>query len=71
MVSLQLRMTLLLAALFGIVYSVIVMIGTAAGITSFSFYLVISLGMMFFQYMIGPNIVEWSMRVKYVKEVVS
>ena len=67
MFSLQLRMTLLLAALFGIIYAVIVMVGTAMGVTNFSFYLILSLGMMLFQYMIGPNIVEWSMRVRYVK----
>jgi heat shock protein HtpX len=67
MFSLQLRMTFLLAALFGVVYAVIVMVGTAMGVTNFYFYLVISLGMMLVQYMIGPNIVEWTMRVKYVK----
>jgi heat shock protein HtpX len=67
MFSLQLRMTLLLAALFGIVYAIIVMVGTAMGVANFYFYLVISLGMMLVQYMIGPNIVEWTMRVKYIK----
>lgn len=67
MFSLQLRMTLLIAALFAIVYAIVVMIGTAMGITSFYVYLMIAVGMMFFQYMIGPKIVEWSMRVKYLK----
>lgn len=67
MFSLQLRMTLLLAALFAIVYAIIVMVGTAMGVTNFYFYLVLSLGMMLVQYMIGPKIVEWTMRVKYVK----
>ena len=67
MFSLQLRMTLLLAALFGIVYAIVVMVGTAMGVTDFYFYLVLSLGMMFLQYMIGPKIVEWSMRVRYIK----
>jgi heat shock protein HtpX len=59
-------MTLLLAALFGLVYAVIVMIGTASGYRDFTAYLVMAGGMMFFQYLIGPNIVEWSMRVRYV-----
>lgn len=68
MFSLQLRMALLLAALFGIVYAIIVMIGTSMGVTNFYFYLVLSLGMMLVQYMIGPKIVEWSMRVKYIKK---
>jgi heat shock protein HtpX len=67
MFSLQIRMLLLLAGLFGMVYAVIVMIGTAMGYTDFTSYLVLALGMMLVQYMIGPNIVEWTMRVKYVK----
>jgi len=53
--------------LFAIVYAVITMIGTYLGISNFYFYLIISLVMMFIQYMIGPKIVEWTMRVKYVK----
>lgn len=65
--SLQLRMWLLVAALFAIIYAVIVMIGAYFGIANFYFYLAISLVMMFIQYMIGPKIVEWTMRVKYVK----
>ncbi|MBF0123368.1 MAG: M48 family metalloprotease [Candidatus Omnitrophica bacterium] len=68
MFSLQLRMVFLLAALFGIVYAIIVMIGTSMGVTNFYVYLAISLGMMLVQYMIGPKIVEWSMRVKYIKK---
>ncbi len=67
MFSLQMRMMLLLTALFGIVYAVIVMLGTAMGVTTFNLYLVLALGMMFLQYLIGPKIVEWTMRVRYVK----
>lgn len=67
MVWLKLRMWLLVAALFAIIYAVIVMIGSYFGIANFYFYLGISLVMMFIQYMIGPKIVEWTMRVKYVK----
>ncbi|MDD2927777.1 MAG: zinc metalloprotease HtpX [Candidatus Omnitrophica bacterium] len=66
--SLQVRMWLLLTVLFGIVYAIIVVIGRVflhAG--GFSFYLIISLVLMFIQYMLGPKIVEWSMRVKYIK----
>ena len=66
MFSLQTRMFLLLTALFAIIYAVIVMIGTAMGIGNFYFYLFISILMMAGQYLIGPKIVEWSMRVKYV-----
>ncbi|MEI7999431.1 MAG: zinc metalloprotease HtpX [Candidatus Omnitrophota bacterium] len=68
MFSLQLRMALLLAVLFGIVYAIIVMIGTTMGVTNFYFYLVLSIGMMLVQYMIGPKIVEWTMRVKYIEK---
>jgi heat shock protein HtpX len=60
-------MWLLLVILFGIVYAVISWISYAAGITNFYFYLVLSLVMMFIQYMIGPKIVEWTMRVRYIK----
>lgn len=67
MISLQTRMFLLLTVLFAIIYAVIVMIGTAMGIGNFYFYLVISVLMMVGQYLIGPKIVEWSMRVRYIK----
>ena len=64
---LKLRMFLLVAILFALCYAAVVMIGTYLGITNFYFYLVLSLAMMFVQYMIGPKIVEWTMRVKYIK----
>lgn len=67
MFFLKLRMWLLVTALFAIIYAVVVMIGSYLGIGNFYTYLFIGLGMMFFQYMIGPMIVEWSMRVKYIK----
>jgi len=61
-------MWFLITILFAFVYAVIVVIGrTFLHVGGFSFYLVISLVMMFIQYMIGPKIVEWSMRVRYVK----
>lgn len=64
--SLKLRMFCLLGVLFAIIYAIIVMIGAQLGITNFYFFLGISLVMMFIQYMIGPKLVEWTMRVKYV-----
>lgn len=64
--SLQLRMTLLMGALFAIIYTIIVLIGTAMGMQDFYFYLIISVGMMWFQFMIGPKIIEWSMQLKYI-----
>jgi heat shock protein HtpX len=67
MFFLKLRMWLLVTVLFAIIYAVITMLGTSMGIGGFYFYLAISLGMMLLQYMIGPKIVEWTMRVKYVR----
>jgi len=66
--SLQLRMWLLVTLLFGIIYALIVIVGSSfLHVGGFSFYLIISLVMMIIQYMLGPKIVEWSMRVKYIK----
>lgn len=65
---LKLRMWLLMAILFAIIYGVITVIGTHLGITNFYFYLVLSFVLMFIQYMVGPKLVEWSMRVRYIKE---
>jgi heat shock protein HtpX len=67
MFALQTRMFLLITALFGIIYAVIVMVGTSIGVGTFNTYLVMAFVMMFFQYMIGPNIIEWTMGVKYIK----
>ena len=66
--SLQLRMWLLVTLLFGIIYALVVVVGSSfLHVGGFSFYLIISLVMMAVQYMLGPKIVEWSMRVKYIK----
>jgi heat shock protein HtpX len=66
--SLQLRMWLLVTLLFGIIYALVVVVGSSfLHVGGFSFYLIISLVMMIVQYMLGPKIVEWSMRVKYIK----
>lgn len=68
MFFLNLRMWFLLGILFAIIYAVIVMIGSYLGIVDFYFYLGVSLVMMFIQYLIGPKVVEWSMRVRYVNK---
>jgi len=69
MFFLQLRMWLLLTVLFAIIYAVLTVIGTQfLHIGGFTFYLALSLVLMFIQYMIGPKMVEWGMRVKYVKK---
>lgn len=66
MISLQLRMYMLLGALFAIIYAIVVLFGTSMGAGSFGFYLIVSFGFMFVQFMIGPKVVEWSMRVRYI-----
>ncbi|MCM8773751.1 MAG: zinc metalloprotease HtpX [Candidatus Omnitrophica bacterium] len=68
MFYLKLRMYLLLTIMFAIIYTIITVIGVSVGIVNFYFYLFISLFMIFIQYLVGPKIVEWSMRVRYVDE---
>ena len=67
MFSLQTRMMLLLGAMFAIIYTTIVLIGTAAGYNDFYFYLLLSGGMMWLQFMIGPKMLEWTMQLQYIK----
>ena len=55
--SLKIRMYLLTAVLFGIIYAVVSMISYSLGIGNFYFYLGLSLVIMLIQYMIGPKIV--------------
>lgn len=66
MFSLQLRMWLLVTFLFGIIYAVVVAVGTSMGVSNFYFYLALSAGMMIIQYLAGPKLVEWTMGVRYV-----
>lgn len=67
MFLLNLRMFLLVSALFGIVFAAVVMIGAYLGITNFFLYIAFAFILMFIQYMVGPKLVEWSMRVRYIK----
>jgi heat shock protein HtpX len=65
---LQTRMFLLVALLFGILYGVIVGLGTWMGTGSGVSYIVLAFIFLGIQYLIGPAIVSWSMRVKWVSE---
>ncbi len=66
--SFHLRMWLLVTILFGFIYALLVILGTQfMQISGFYFYLILSFLMLFAQYMLGPKIVEWSMRVRYIK----
>jgi heat shock protein HtpX len=61
-------MWLLVSVLFGLIYAILVILGTQfLHISGFYFYLFLSLAIMFIQYLLGPKIVEWTMRVKYIK----
>lgn len=65
---LRLRLYLMLTVMFGILYAVIVMIAHMMGVSGFLFYAVIAGGITLVQYMMGPKMVEWSMKIKYVSE---
>jgi heat shock protein HtpX len=66
---LQTRMWLLMAVMFGILYGVITGIGVWAGGASYSYvYIILAFCFVGLQYLIGPAMVGWTMRVKYVTE---
>lgn len=68
MLGLHMRLYILLALLFGLLYAAINVIGAAIGITDVYFYIILCFVLMWIQYMIGPKIVEWSMRVRYLND---
>ena len=65
---LQTRMFLLVAVMFGILYGVIVGIGTWIGAGSAISYIILAFVFLGIQYLIGPAMVGWTMRVKWVSE---
>lgn len=66
---LQVRLYLLMGVMFAIVFGIVSAIAKyGAGITNMYFYLAFAAGMIILQYMIGPKIIEWTMRIKYVTE---
>lgn len=65
---LKLRLYIVMTVMFAIVYGLVAFAASLIGISGFFFYGVLASIMMFFQYMIGPKMVEWSMGVKYVSE---
>jgi heat shock protein HtpX len=65
---LQTRMFLLVAVLFAILYGVITGIGTWMGVGNVVIYLVLAFVFLVIQYLIGPSIVSWTMKVKWVSE---
>jgi heat shock protein HtpX len=65
---LKLRLYLIMAFMFAIVYALVAFVANYAGISGFFFYGVLATVMMLIQYLIGPKMVEWQMGVHYVSE---
>ena len=65
---LQTRMFLLVAVLFGIFYDVIIGICTWMGAGNAVTYIVLAFVFIGFQYVIGPSLEGWSMKIKWVFE---
>ena len=65
---LQTRMFLLVALLFAILYGVITAIGSWLGGFNPILFLVLAFVFLGIQYLIGPAIVGWTMRIKWVSE---
>lgn len=67
-VWLQIRMYLLLALMFAIIYAVVIVAASIIGVGGFFFYTLFAVLLMGVQYLLGPKMVEMSMGVKYVSE---
>ncbi len=68
---LQMKMYMLIGLMFVVLYGFLLFVGTAVGYSGQSFInysVILALGMMFVQYMIGPKMVESSMKVRYITE---
>ena len=65
---LQTRMFLLIAVMFGILYGVITGLGAWMGAGSVITYIILAFAFLGIQYLIGPSIVGWTMKVKWVSE---
>ncbi|MBW6461592.1 MAG: M48 family metalloprotease [DPANN group archaeon] len=65
---LQIKMYMVMAALFAVVYSLVSVAGMYLGMGTFVFYALLATFFMFVQFMVGPKVVEWSMKIKYVTQ---
>jgi len=61
-------MFLLVAVLFGILYGAITGVGTWMGVGSAVFYIILVFIFLGVQYLIGPSIVNWRMKIRWVSE---
>lgn len=65
---LQMRLYLLIGLMLAIIYGVIVGVASAIGAGSFLIYAIFAIGFVLLQFLIGPSVVQWTMRVKWVTE---
>lgn len=65
---LKLRMILTSILMFSIVYFLIMLVGAYLGITGWTFYMGVSLVIVFLQYWFGPSLVKRSMNVRPLSE---
>ena len=63
---LQTRKYLLVVLLFGILYGVITGVGTWMGTGSAITYIILAFGFVGLQYFVGPSLVAWIMKIKWV-----
>jgi len=64
---LHLKMSMLIVALFAVLYAIVTVVMTALGVTSFALYVALACVIMFIQYLVGPKIVEMVMRLEYIE----
>ncbi len=65
---LQIRLYLLVALMFGLLYGLIVGVSAALGYSNFIVYAILAFVLVGIQYLLGPKIVGWAMKVRYVSE---
>lgn len=65
---LRVRLYLLLAAMFAVIYAVIAVLASSMGISGGLFYVLLACAMLFVQYMLGPVIIQYTMGVKYLSQ---
>ena len=63
---LKLRLYMLLLLMFAIVYGLVIAISQYLGFGNFVFYAIFTVLIITVQYMVGPKLVEFAMRVRYV-----
>lgn len=66
--GLRIRLWLSMILLFGLVFVILSLAGTLLGYGGYQLYAIIGLGVIFLQYLIGPSIVQSTMKVQYVSE---